>query len=691
MKPQKIFKKLLFVLMACIMVCTPVLDVSAATSYSTENMFQDTSIKGMQGAESSSLYGGLDHTLVNVFLDDTIKAPDSQWATRGWIAPYIFEGEAFYFKEPDGIGFVELANRKDMSISVVFLLRKTVDRYGADSSFLIDPASNEGGHNYYAPNTDLSTYGGRAVRAYWHYLMDSLTEEGWHIDNFILGNEVNMPNHWHYSGGVSDQDAAYKYADAFYYMWSAVREHTNVSRCSVSIDHSWQHNDEGRGIAAKNFLHMFHDRLSQHQSGVDWCVSAHLYPAILYDTRIWEDSYGLTPMSPDAQMVDGSNLSVMTNYIRDTWGENHRVMLTEQGFSDQYGAQAQAACLAYTYYAAMYDPMVDAFLINVENAGTAADGESLNFAISGTLAAEVYTKIGNGNATDEQWIADVCLPLIGVDSWAEIVPNYGQEVDKDTEVEPIKPELGPEEIAQIQAFVTRMYQQCLSRDPDQAGLDGWVGQLSGGYMDGSDIAEQFVFSNEMLTKNLSDAEFVKVLYRSMMGREADQAGLDGWVGQLQGGYMTRSEVTKSFVESEEFTDICGGYGISTGSYDASQAPIEHFVTRFYTLCLERKPDQVGLYGWVGQLKGQYMNGAAIAEQFFFSNELVNRNLSNEKYIELLYNTLMGRPSDAAGKSGWLTEVENGRMNRRDLLKAFIESNEFTEICTNYGIIRGTVE
>ncbi len=245
--------------------------------------------------------------------------------------------------------------------------------------------------------------------------------------------------------------------------------------------------------------------------------------------------------------------------------------------------------------------------------------------------------------------------------------------------------------ATVNGFVTRMYQQCLSRNPDQAGLDGWVGQLEGGYMDGSDIAEQFVFSQEMLSKNLSDTEFVKILYRSMMGREADAAGLDGWVGQLQGGYMTRSEVTKAFVESKEFTGICNNYGISTGTYDASIAPIEHFVTRFYTLCLERKPDQVGLYGWVGQLKGQHMNGAAIAEQFFFSNEFINRNLSNEKYIELLYNTLMGRPSDEAGKSGWLSQMEGGYMTRRDMMKAFIESKEFTEICTNYGITRGTVQ
>ncbi len=247
------------------------------------------------------------------------------------------------------------------------------------------------------------------------------------------------------------------------------------------------------------------------------------------------------------------------------------------------------------------------------------------------------------------------------------------------------------EVDPLEAFVTRMYQQCLSRDPDQSGLDGWVGQLRGGYMNGADIAEQFVFSNEMLEKNLSNEEFVNILYRAMMGREADAAGRTGWVNELNNGYLTRSEVTKCFVESTEFTNICSEYGITRGTYDASMAPIEHFVTRFYTLCLERDADQKGLYGWVNNLKNQYMNGAQIAEAFIFSDEFVGKNVSDEKYVELLYNTLLGRQSDASGKAGWVGELQGGYMTREGMMKAFIESTEFTGICEKYGITRGTVE
>ena len=246
-----------------------------------------------------------------------------------------------------------------------------------------------------------------------------------------------------------------------------------------------------------------------------------------------------------------------------------------------------------------------------------------------------------------------------------------------------------ESLVAIQQFVTRMYIQCLGREPDIMGLNGWVSQLSNRLMNGAQIAEAFVFSNEMLDKNLSDAEFVKILYRSMMGREADEAGLAGWVSQLQGGFISRSEVTKAFVESAEFTGICSEYEITRGDFVAV-GDIERFVTRFYTICLGRPADQKGHWGWVVNLRDKKMNGAQIAEAFFFSEEFVGKNVSDEVYIATLYRTILGREADEAGLTGWVEQLQNNQMTRRDILAAFIESAEFTGLCAGYGIERGSL-
>ena len=242
---------------------------------------------------------------------------------------------------------------------------------------------------------------------------------------------------------------------------------------------------------------------------------------------------------------------------------------------------------------------------------------------------------------------------------------------------------------QINSFVTRMYQQCLSREPDEAGLAGWVEQLATGQVNGAQIAEAFVFSNEMLNKNLPNEEFIKVLYRAMMGREADEAGLAGWMKELTNDYSTRSEVTKAFVESAEFTAICESYGIIRGDYVAV-GDIERFVTRFYTICLGRTADQKGHWGWVKQLQNKNLNGAQIAEAFFFSEEFVGKNVSDEVYIATLYRTILGREADEAGLNGWVEQLQNNQMTRRDILGAFIESAEFTGLCAGYRIERGSL-
>ena len=244
-------------------------------------------------------------------------------------------------------------------------------------------------------------------------------------------------------------------------------------------------------------------------------------------------------------------------------------------------------------------------------------------------------------------------------------------------------------ITPVDEFVIRMYQQCLSREPDAAGLAGWAEQLESGRMNGAQVAEAFVFSDEMLSKNLSDEAFVKVLYRAMMGREADAAGLAGWLKELTNDYSTRSEVTKAFVESSEFTGICSAYGIVRGDFAAS-GDIERFVSRFYTICLGRPADQKGLWGWVGQLKNRQMNGAQIAEAFFFSAEFTDKNVSDEAYVDLLYRTILGREADAAGRSGWVEQLMSSRMTHRDMLGAFIVSDEFTRLCARYGIERGSL-
>ena len=114
-----------------------------------------------------------------------------------------------------------------------------------------------------------------------------------------------------------------------------------------------------------------------------------------------------------------------------------------------------------------------------------------------------------------------------------------------------------------------------------------------------------------------------------------------------------------------------------------------FVERLYSLCLGREPDQGGINDWSLQLASGANDGANVAFGFFMSREMTNRRLSNEDFVETLYNVMMNRGSDPGGKAYWVDALNNG-VSRAGALRGFAESTEFTRICGDYGINRGSL-
>ena len=114
---------------------------------------------------------------------------------------------------------------------------------------------------------------------------------------------------------------------------------------------------------------------------------------------------------------------------------------------------------------------------------------------------------------------------------------------------------------QVQAFVSRFYVQCLNRQPDQAGLEEWVGRLLNGSKTGADVAQGFVFSEEFASSNHGNEAFLTILYRSFFNREPDAEGYNTWLGRMTGG-MSREKVLDGFLKSQEFAQLCAAYGIT---------------------------------------------------------------------------------------------------------------------------------
>ena len=112
----------------------------------------------------------------------------------------------------------------------------------------------------------------------------------------------------------------------------------------------------------------------------------------------------------------------------------------------------------------------------------------------------------------------------------------------------------------VEAFVTRFYQEVLGREPDSAGLKGWVNSLKTCSQTGADVANDFVFSKEFINKRTSNEKFVTILYKAFFDRDPDTGGYMGWTNKLYGG-ATRKEVLNGFIFSQEFKDLCDAYDI----------------------------------------------------------------------------------------------------------------------------------
>lgn len=144
--------------------------------------------------------------------------------------------------------------------------------------------------------------------------------------------------------------------------------------------------------------------------------------------------------------------------------------------------------------------------------------------------------------------------------FAKLCSDYG--VTKGT----IDVDVSSDSFMKVHDFVVRLYEKALGRTPDYTGLVDWQTKLINHELTGTEVAYGFIFSPENLANTEGDNfKFVTVLYRAIMGREPDDAGLADWVGKLASG-SEKEEIFAGFVNSPEFASLCEEYGITKGEY-----------------------------------------------------------------------------------------------------------------------------
>jgi len=134
------------------------------------------------------------------------------------------------------------------------------------------------------------------------------------------------------------------------------------------------------------------------------------------------------------------------------------------------------------------------------------------------------------------------------------------------------------------AFVRQVYLDFLNREPDQEGLDYWVGQLSTGARTRAEVVEQYLLSPEFGEKI---APVVR-LYFAYFLRLPDYDGLMYWVNHYGQG-TSLDEISDAFASSTEFQQTYGSLNNA------------EFVTLVYQNVLGRDPEPDGFAFWTSEL------------------------------------------------------------------------------------------
>lgn len=215
------------------------------------------------------------------------------------------------------------------------------------------------------------------------------------------------------------------------------------------------------------------------------------------------------------------------------------------------------------------------------------------------------------------------------------------------------------------AEVVRLYKAYFGRLPDSAGLDHWVDARRAGVRL-INVSDSFAASAEFVDRygHLSNRAFVELLYQNVLGRAGDGGGLAHWTSVLDGG-KPRGEVMVGFSESNEFVTASAG--------DIERVEHAGPIARLYLAYFLRPPDTDGVRYWIGT----NLPYRAISDAFAASSEFQQRygNLSNDGFVDLVYQNVLGRPADAAGRAYWIGEMARG-VSRGQIMLGFSESAEF---------------
>lgn len=376
----------------------------------TKKGIQATDIKELTDTKSKTVF-------FNLYISDLMRKDSG-------VETYKYNGKTYHFNGLYGyVYLVQQCNAKGIQVTAQI----SIDRNASTQRF-ITGNSPYAETAYYGWNTDNSTTR-QTMEAMFAYLGEKFGKNNCYISNWILGNEVNSASGYYYVGNVSFSKFISMYSEAFRCLYNAVKSSRGSSKVFICLDNCWnQKNAFTICYSARSTLESFAAKISDMQKDVNWNLAYHAYNQPLSDSQFWSGANAsmFTSDANTTTFITMRNIQTLTDYVKNRFGSNTRIILSEQGFSSAYGGQAnQAAAIALAYYKAACNPMIDAFIIRSykDEAHEVAQGLAMGLKDANGKKKTAYNVFKNMDSSNSlKYTEKVLKSQVG--NWKSLVPGY---------------------------------------------------------------------------------------------------------------------------------------------------------------------------------------------------------------------------------------------------------------------------
>lgn len=387
-------------------------------STNTAAYFVPGTKKGIQVTDINELTDTKSKTVFfNLYISDLMRKDSG-------VETYKYNGKTYHFNGLYGyVYLVQQCNAKGIQVTAQI----SIDRNVSTQS-LITGNSPYAETAYYGWNTDNSTTR-QTMEAMFAYLGEKFGKNNCYISNWILGNEVNSASGYYYVGNISFSKFISMYSEAFRCLYNAVKSSRGSSKVFICLDNCWnQKNAFTICYSARSTLESFAAKISDMQKDVNWNLAYHAYNQPLSDSQFWSGANAsmFTSDANTTTFITMRNIQTLTDYVKNRFGSNTRIILSEQGFSSTYGGQAnQAAAIALAYYKAACNPMIDAFIIRSykDEAHEVAQGLAMGLKDANGKKKTAYNVFKNMDSSNSlKYTEKVLKSQVG--NWKSLVPGY---------------------------------------------------------------------------------------------------------------------------------------------------------------------------------------------------------------------------------------------------------------------------